>query len=397
MFLAWREMHFARTRFLLMGLVLALMSILIVIISGLTAGLVNDGVSGLKAMNAETIAFEEGTKTDSAFTRSVVDVTSAEDVAAADGVTEATPMGLTIVNAKNQDGTPVDLTLVGVDPGSFLAPGTAAAGDSVEGETLPAMAAPGDRAAGEPTSTPHDVVVSATLKDEGLNIGDVITVERLETPLTIVGFADGQRTFGHVDIAYAPLDVWQEIHAGARDGEAAPDDAYSQASVVVARGADGVVPGLDALSAATGLDARTLEESFDSSPGYGPETMTLSMIEWFLYIIAALVTGAFFLVWTIQRAGDIAVMRAMGATKGFLLRDSLGQAVVILALSIGVGVALALALGAGLEASPMPYATELAPVLTGAALLFVFGLIGATVAVFRVTRTDPLTALGENR
>ena len=397
MFLAWREMLFARTRFLLMGLVLALMSILIVIISGLTAGLVNDGVSGLKAMNAETIAFEEGTKTDSAFTRSVVDVTAAEDVAVADGVTEATPMGLTIVNAKNQDGTPVDLTLVGVDPGSFLAPGTAAAGDSVEGETLPAMAAPGDRAAGEPTSTPHDVVVSATLKDEGLNIGDVITVERLETPLTIVGFADGQRTFGHVDIAYAPLDVWQEIHAGARDGEAAPDDAYSQASVVVARGADGVVPGLDALSAATGLDARTLEESFDSSPGYGPETMTLSMIEWFLYIIAALVTGAFFLVWTIQRAGDIAVMRAMGATKGFLLRDSLGQAVVILALSIGVGVALALALGAGLEASPMPYATELAPVLTGAALLFVFGLIGASVAVFRVTRTDPLTALGENR
>lgn len=397
MFLAWREMLFARTRFLLMGLVLALMSILIVIISGLTAGLVNDGVSGLKAMNAETIAFEEGTKTDSAFTRSVVDVTAAEEVAAADGVAEATPMGLTIVNAKNQDGTPVDLTLVGVDPESFLSPGTEAAGDSVEGETLPAMAAPGDRAAGEPTSTPHDVVVSATLKEEGLNIGDVITVERLETPLTIVGFADGQRTFGHVDIAYAPLDVWQEIHAGARDGEAAPDDAYSQASVVVARGADGVVPDLDALSAATGLDARTLDESFESSPGYGPEMMTLSMIEWFLYIIAALVTGAFFLVWTIQRSGDIAVMRAMGATKGFLLRDSLGQAVVILALSIGVGVALALALGAGLEASPMPYATELAPVLTGAALLFVFGLIGATVAVFRVTRTDPLTALGENR
>ena len=58
MFLAWREMLFARTRFLLMGLVLALMSILIVIISGLTAGLVNDGVSGLKAMDADAIAFE---------------------------------------------------------------------------------------------------------------------------------------------------------------------------------------------------------------------------------------------------------------------------------------------------------------------------------------------------
>ena len=397
MFLAWREMLFARTRFLLMGLVLALMSILIVIISGLTAGLVNDGVSGLKAMDADAIAFEEGTKTDSAFTRSIVDLGKVDEVAAADGVAEAAPMGLTIVNAKNQEGTPVDLTLIGVEPDSFLSPGADAAGDAADGESLPAMADPADRPAGEPTGTPREIVVSAPLKDEGLNIGDVITVERLDTPLTIVGFADGQRTFGHVDIAYVPLDVWQEIHAGARDGEAAPDDAYDQASVVVAKTDEGTVPDLAALSAATGTDARTLEESFESSPGYGPEMMTLSMIEWFLYIIAALVTGAFFLVWTIQRSGDIAVMRAMGATKGFLLRDSLGQAVVILALSIGVGVAIALALGAGLEASPMPYATELAPVAGGAALLFVFGLIGATVAVFRVTRTDPLTALGENR
>ena len=131
MFLAWREMLFARTRFLLMGLVLALMSILIVIISGLTAGLVNDGVSGLNAMDAETIAFEEGTKSDSAFTRSIVDLGKVDEVAAADGVAEATPMGLTIVNAKNQDGTPVDLTLVGVEPDSFLAPGSEAAGDEV--------------------------------------------------------------------------------------------------------------------------------------------------------------------------------------------------------------------------------------------------------------------------
>ena len=84
-----------------------------------------------------------------------------------------------------------------------------------------------------------------------------------------------------------------------------------------------------------------------------------------LTVVALVAAG--FVVWTIQRSGDIAVMRAMGATKGFLLRDSLGQAVVILALSIGVGVAIALALGAGLEASPMPYATELAPVAGGAA------------------------------
>lgn len=382
MYLAWREMLFARARFLLMGVVLALMSMLVVIISGLTAGLVNDGVSGIKAMDSDVIAFAEGAQTDSAFTRSVVDADDARELAGTDGVAAAAPLGLSIVNAHNQDGTAVDLTLFGVEPGSFLAP-----------EGLPAMSTGAHP--GAPTATPHDVVVSSTLEDEGVAVGDTVTIDRLEIPLHVVGFTDGQRTFGHVDIAYLPLDVWQEVHAGARHGEAVDPAAYGEASVIAARTAD--KPDTEALSEASGLDVRTLEESFDSSPGYAAETMTLSMITWFLFVIAALVTGAFFLVWTIQRAGSIATLRAMGATRGFLLRDSLGQAVVVLAVSILVGLLIAVGLGSLLESTAMPYATELGPVLGGGALLFVSGLIGALVAVVRVTRTDPLEALGENR
>ena len=102
MYLAWREMLFARTRFILMGVVLALMSMLVVIISGLTAGLVNDGVSGLKAMDADVVAFADGTQKDSAFTRSVVDASDSESFAQHDGVEEAAPLGLTIANAHNQ-------------------------------------------------------------------------------------------------------------------------------------------------------------------------------------------------------------------------------------------------------------------------------------------------------
>ena len=382
MFLAWRDMLFARTRFLLMGLVLALMSILVVIISGLTAGLVNDVVSGLKAMDADVIAFEDGTQTDSAFTRSVVDVADVDKLAQVDGVEKATPMGLTIANAHNQDGTPVDLTLIGVDPASFLAP-----------EGLPQMS--DERTDGKPTPTKHEVIGSSTLEEAGIKVGGAITIDRLETEFIITGFTDDQRTFGHVDIAYLPLDVWQEIHAGARAGEAAAPESYQEISTVVAQTAADA--DLEAVSTASGLDVRTLETSFQSSPGYAAETMTLSMIEWFLYIITALVTGAFFLVWTIQRSGAIAVMRAMGAAKGFLLKDSLGQAIIVLAGSIIIGVAIALGLGTLLQSTPMPYAIEAGPVIGGAVILFVAGLIGALVAVIRVTRTNPLAALAENR
>ncbi len=382
MYLAWREMQFARTRFLLMGAVLGLMSLLVVIIAGLTAGLVNDGVSGLKALDADVIAFEDGTQTDSAFTRSIVETEKADTFAALDHVEDAAPLGLTIVNAHNQNGTAVDLTLLGVEPGSFIAP-----------EGLPELAA--QLEAGSQSATPHDVVVSSTLQDEGIAVGDTITIDRLDTPLNVVGFADGQRTFGHVDVAYLPLDVWQEIHAGARHGEPVNQEAYDEASVIVAKTQDS--PDAASLSDASGLDVRALKESFDSSPGYTAEMMTLTMIKWFLFVIAALVTGAFFLVWTIQRAGSIATLRAMGATKGFLLRDSIGEAVTILAISIVAGALIAVGLGSLLEQTAMPYATEFGSVIGGSLILFVAGLIGALVAVYRVTRTNPLAALGENR
>ena len=382
MYLAWREMLFARTRFLLMGVVLGLMSLLVVIISGLTAGLVNDGVSGLKALDADAIAFEEGTQTDSAFTRSIVETQEADAFKGLDNVDDAAPLGLTIANAHNQNGTAVDLTLLGVEPGSFIAP-----------EGLPEMST--EDHADAQTATAHDIIISSTLEDEGIAVGDTITIDRLETPLNVVGFADGQRTFGHVDVAYLPIDVWQEIHAGARHGEPVNPEAYEEASVIVAKTTDKA--DTEALTEASGLDVRTLKESFDSSPGYTAEMMTLTMIKWFLFVIAALVTGAFFLVWTIQRAGSIATLRAMGATKGFLLRDSIGQAVSILALSIVVGALIAVGLGSLLERTAMPYATEFGSVIGGSLILFVAGLIGALVAVYRVTRTNPLAALGENR
>src|SRR6478609_6999603 len=71
-FLAWRELTFARIRFLLMGAVVALISVLVILLSGLSTGLVNDGVSGLQRIPADAFAFAAGTKTDSAFTRSTV-------------------------------------------------------------------------------------------------------------------------------------------------------------------------------------------------------------------------------------------------------------------------------------------------------------------------------------
>ncbi|TQF69026.1 ABC transporter permease [Rhodococcus spelaei] len=376
MFLALRELWFARTRFLLMGAVVALISILMVILSGLSSGLVNDGVSALQRTPIQAFAFEQGTKTDSAFSRSVVTEQQAQQWRDRPDVEDAALFGNMIVNAKTGSGTPVDLTLFGIEPGSFLEP-AAAEGTGLRSDT--------------------DIIVSSTLRDQGVALGDTVILDRLGTTLDVVGFTDDKRTFGHVDVAYLPLRTWQEVHAGAKVGEKPGPSAYSEASVVAVRGIDGSVPNLAAGDAAAGTSAKTLDESFDSSPGFSAEMMTMSMIKTFLYAIAALVVGAFFTIWTVQRSRELAVLRAMGASTGFLLRDGLVQAVVVLLGSIAVGVPLGLGLGSGLEGSGMPFALETGPVVNGAVLLAALGLVGAAVAIVRITRVNPLTALGENR
>ncbi|MGD6978596.1 MULTISPECIES: ABC transporter permease [Citricoccus] len=387
MFLALRELAFARGRFSLMGLVIGLIAILMVLLSGLSSGLVNDGVSGLKSLPVSAFAFDEGTKTDNAFSRSVVDTDQLAAWRGQPDVAEAELMGTSIMNAVTDDGQQVDLTMFGVEPDGFLAP------EPADGDAL-------DRPAG--------IVVSESLRGEGIDVGTVITLDRINTELEVVGFTEGQATFGHVDIAYLPLATWQLIAAGqAPDGEA-PTDAhlatldFDQASVIALQGAEGseLAAGSAEAFAAGDTAATTttlsLEESFNASPGYQAETMTLSMIQVFLYAIGALVVGAFFTVWTIQRGHELAVLRAMGASAGYLLRDGLAQASILLVSFTALGVAAGVGLGS-LMPEGMPFALEAQPIAVASALTILLGLVGAAVAVLRVTRIEPISALGGNR
>lgn len=380
MFLALRELTFARGRFALMGAVIALIAVLMVMLSGLASGLVNDGVSGLKALPVTAIAFDAGTKTDNAFSRSVVDETQLEAWRAQPDVADAALLGVRMANVTTEAGKQVDLTLFGVEPGTFLAPATG------EGTGLGAI---------------DGIVVSPTARAEELDLGTVVTVDHLGTRLVVVGFTDGQATFGHVDVGYLPLPTWQLIASG-RAEPGTPTQAQldalgaTSASVVALQAAAGTELDLAAGDRAANTTSKSLEGTLAASPGYTAETMTLSMIQVFLYAICALVVGAFFTVWTIQRRHEIAVLRAIGASTRYLLRDGLTQAALLLVGFTGLGVVIGIGLGF-LMPEAMPFTLELAPIAVATALTIGLGLLGAAAAVVRIAQIDPLDALGGQR
>ncbi|SDM18051.1 putative ABC transport system permease protein [Nonomuraea maritima] len=375
MFLALRDLRFARGRFALMGAVVALIAVLGVLLSGLAAGLADAGISGLRALPVTHMAFDEKA-TSEQFSRSTVDREDWQAWSEAPGVERAEPFGNTLANAQvtqgAKKGEQVNLAVFGMAPDSPLAPSPSKGAGLDEGSA--------------------GIVITREIADLGVEVGDVLTADRSEVQLKVVGLVDETVSYGHIGVAYADLDTWRHLHYGL-PGDL-PEAAGRQATAVALT----LEPGADVadVEKATATRADTKEATFGASPGYTAESSTMALIKGFLYAISALVVGAFFTVWTVQRKAEIAPLKALGAPTGYILRDALAQVVAVLVGATVVGTAVGLALGSAMIGKA-PFSLSASSIATSSGLLIVLGTVGAVVAVRRITAVDPLTALGATR
>ncbi len=377
MYLGLRDLRVAKGRFALVGVVIALVALLSTVLSGLATGLVDDGISGLRALPVTHLTFQRGAE--SSFSRSTLTPDALTPFAAAGGV-EATPVGVSFLNAAVADpaagpapgaggGDPrrasVDLALFGVDPAGFLAESSAAADIDRTG---------GDLEGG--------IVLSADLADE-VALGDHLDIPGADVTLPVIGFTFAG-TYGHVPIAYTALDTWQGLQYG--------DDARGRFSAIALRVDGGAAVDLAALDEAAGTETGTRADAYAGSPGYSGETATMTLIRGFLLVISALVVGAFFTVWTVQRTRQIGLLKALGASTAYVVRDAVGQLAVVLLAAVAIGTTAGLALG-GLVGEDVPFAFAAGSVVSSAVALAVVGLAGSLVTLRRLTRVDPVIAL----
>ncbi|WP_414628969.1 ABC transporter permease [Streptomyces prasinus] len=225
-----------------------------------------------------------------------------------------------------------------------------------------------------------------------MEVGDVLTADKSEVRLKVVGLVDDTVSYGHIGVAYTDLDTWRHLHYGL-PGEL-PEAALRQATAVALTLEDGA--DTSAVEETTATRADTKETTFGASPGYTAESSTMALIKGFLYAISALVIGAFFTVWTVQRKPEIALLKALGAPTGYILRDALVQVVAVLVGATALGTAIGLALGSAMIGKA-PFSLSAPVIATSSGLLIAFGVVGAVVAVRRITAVDPLTALGATR
>lgn len=360
MFLALRDLRRAWRRFTLVGVVVGLVALLSTVLTGLADGLVTDGISGLRSLPLTHLALSEGSQ--SVFSRSTLHDDDLRRWEGVDGV-QASPLGVSFVNAAGTDGRPnLDLALFGVPSDSFLV-------ERPEARTA---------LAGEP-----GLVLSSEIESDGVEVGDTYDLGGSGVRLPVLGFTYAG-SYGHVPIAFVSLDEWREITYGT--------DARGRFSAVALQ-SDGRVD-VRAL-AGPDIDLKTKAASYAGSPGYSAETGTMTLIRGFLLVISALIVGAFFTVLTVQRTRQIGLLKALGASSGYILRDGIGQIAVVVVAATGVGVLFGAGTTALLEGGgSVPI--ELAPrsVATTAALLVVTGIAGSLAALRRITKVEPVIALG---
>lgn len=130
------------------------------------------------------------------------------------------------------------------------------------------------------------------------------------------------------------------------------------------------------------------------SASYSGEQTSLGAMISMLYVISALVVGAFFTVWTVQRLRGVAISSALGASRRVLLADSLAQAIAVLIIGIGGGIAANSLVGVWLSNSHvMDVVISPSTTILPGLVLAGTGIVGAVLALIPVFRVDPTTAL----
>lgn len=166
----------------------------------------------------------------------------------------------------------------------------------------------------------------------------------------------------------------------------APADSAATAGPAAAAIVAGEVPEVAGVTVLTGADRLSAVAS------HRGEQTSLGTMTALLYLISALVVGAFFMVWTVQRLRPVAIAGALGASHRVLVADALGQAGLVLLLGVGAGLGVTLAAGAA-AGGALPVVIDATTTLVPAGLLTVCGLAGAAVSLRPVLRAEPRTAL----
>ena len=372
--LGLKELQRRKLQFVLITVVVALIGYLILMINALGLGLQSFAGSALKAFDADYLAYSS--LSNLSIPRSELSADTASAIVLVPGVTAAGRIGYFTVTP-GREGKQFPASLLGFEAGKPGAP------------TLTEGRAP------NPGAT-EILAEQAYLDVSGFRIGDTISIPaRLRTfDFTIVGAVESGRFFFQSPL-YVEIADWQRLrYGGARTRDTEGNLVESPvASVVLVRGGEpasieAAVPGLRVVDKTT---------AFNSIEGVRAQNQTVASLRSLGYTIGGLVIGIFFYVLTLQKIGQVGILKAIGASGRAIFLQLGLQVILIVSASLALSIPLALLSLRGIAAATpdFPLLLTSGSVVTTIILLFAVALIGALVSGRQIAKVDPIIALGQ--
>jgi len=358
-------MRRAKLRFGLLTGAVALLVFLIIFQQTLAAALLGFFTGGLEHQSAEVLVYNADARRN--VEGSIILPGQLEAVRSVEGVQTAAPLGEGTFTVR-ADGELQDAVVLGYELGGPGAPTRLTEG------RLP-------RSDGE-------AVASSVDADNGFGIGEVVEVVPGGYPVTIVGLASDSR-FAVLPTLFTSYASYEEAaFASNPDAQAvlptliAVDPGPGVEPEVLAERITREVAGVEALDRATAVE---------SLPGVSSIRSSFSVVLGLAFIVVVLITGFFFLILTVQKTQALTLLRAVGASGGYLVRNLAAQVTLVTVIGVALAAAL-LALASAASGDDFPIEADPGLILSTGFAVLVLALLASLASVRRVSRIDPASA-----
>jgi putative ABC transport system permease protein len=370
MYLALREIRFAKTRYTLISAIMLLISFLVLFVTGLAQGLAYDNAASIQNMPATHFVLEQGS--DHRFTRSQISGEKLEQTRYVVGESNAEPLGVQMTSVVlSGDIQKIDVALLAVNPKGWLAP------DLTMG-------------AAEKQET-GGVVVDEKLVEHGVRLGSILVDQASGTRWTVTGFAKNE-SFSHAPAVFLSKEEWMGLHSpssaqsgsSSAEGQAAYNAVAVKATEVQVSKLQSAVPNTEIIKKADAVSA---------IPGYKEEQGSLLMMIAFLFVISAFVLAVFFYVITIQKTSQFGILKAIGTRTAYLAGSVTLQVLLLSVFSLAVSIFLVKVLEMALPGT-MPFQLGTDMLALTCAGFIAMSLAGSLFSVWKVARIEALDAIG---
>ena len=365
--LAFAEIRRAKLRFALLTSAVALLVFLILFQQSLAGSLIGQFIGGLEHQSATVLVY-------SADARRSVDgsrILPAQLQAATkvDGVASAGPIGEASFTARLTNGELKDTTVFGYE---LRGPGF-----------------PTTLSAGRLPSGPDEAVASSSDASAGYGMGQRLTMVPAGTQITIVGLADNIQ-FNVQPTLFISYETFDELVRATN-----PTATAILPNLVGVEPSSGVDPATLAASITRqvqGVEALDRATAVSSLPGVSSIRQSFGIILGLAFVVVTLLTGFFFLIITVQKSASLTLLRAVGASGGFLLRNLVLQVVLVVGAALAIAVPLTVLAVRGVASSGFSATISPPVVLATSVAILGLGVAAALGAMRRVMKIDPSQA-----